>query len=127
MISFATDLTGCSIKKAAWVNIVVVIVLSLPCVLGFNVLSGFAPFGEGSTIMDLEDFLTSNTLLPIGSLIYLLFCTSRYGWGFKKFMAEANEGTGIKFLAWARVYVTYVLPVIMIVLFAAGYWSKFVG
>ena len=127
MISFATDLTGCSIKKAAWVNIVVVIVLSLPCVLGFNVLSGFAPFGEGSTIMDLEDFLTSNTLLPIGSLIYLLFCTSRYGWGFKKFMAEANEGTGIKFPAWARVYVTYVLPVIMIVLFAAGYWSKFVG
>ena len=67
------------------------------------------------------------TLLPIGSLIYLLFCTSRYGWGFKKFMAEANEGTGIKFPAWARVYVTYVLPVIMIVLFAAGYWSKFVG
>ena len=127
MISFATDLTGCSIKKAAWVNIVVVIVLSLPCVLGFNVLSGFAPFGDGSTIMDLEDFLTSNTLLPIGSLIYLLFCTSRYGWGFKKFMAEANEGTGIKFPAWARVYVTYVLPVIMIVLFAAGYWSKFVG
>lgn len=127
MISFATDLTGCSIKKAAWVNIVVVIVLSLPCVLGFNVLSGFAPFGEGSTIMDLEDFLTSNTLLPIGSLIYLLFCTSRYGWGFKKFMAEANEGTGIKFPAWARVYVTYVLPVVMIVLFAAGYWSKFVG
>ena len=127
MISFATDLTGCSIKKAAWVNIVVVIVLSLPCVLGFNVLSGFAPFGDGSTIMDLEDFLTSNTLLPIGSLIYLLFCTSRYGWGFKKFMAEANEGTGSKFLAWARVYVTYVLPVIMIVLFAAGYWSKFVG
>ena len=65
--------------------------------------------------------------LAVGSLIYLLFCTSRYGWGFKKFMAEANEGTGIKFPAWARVYVTYVLPVIMIVLFAAGYWSKFVG
>ena len=127
MISFATDLTGCSIKKAAWVNIVLVIVLSLPCVLGFNVLSDIAPFGEGSTIMDLEDFLTSNTLLPIGSMIYLLFCTSRYGWGFKKFMAEANEGMGIKFPAWARVYVTYILPVVMIVLFAAGYWAKFVG
>lgn len=97
IISFATDLTGCTIKKAVICNIVVIILLSVPCVLGFNLWSGFAPLGEGSTVLDLEDFILSNNLLPIGSMLYLLFCTSRYGWGFKKFMAEANEGEGIKF------------------------------
>lgn len=106
-------------------NLVVVIILSLPCALGFNVLSAVAPFGPGSTIMDLEDFIVSNNLLPLGSLVYLLFCTSRYGWGFKNFLAEADEGKGIKFPAWARVYVSYGIPIIVLVIFVQGYWSKF--
>lgn len=125
IVSFATDLTGCSIKKAVVVNMVVIILLSTPCVLGFNVWSFIQPLGAGSTILDFEDFLVSNNLLPLGSLVYLLFCTSRYGWGFKNFLAEANEGEGIKFPHWVRTYVSYGIPVIVLVIFFQGYWAKF--
>ena len=127
IISFATDLTGCSVRKAVAWNIVAIIILSVPCVLGFNLWSGFAPLGEGSTVLDLEDFILSNNLLTIGSMLYLLFCTSRYGWGFKNFMAEANEGEGIHFPAWARIYVSYILPLIVLGIFIQGYASKFMG
>ena len=127
IISFATDLTGCSVKKAVAWTIVVIIILSIPCVLGFNLWSGFAPLGEGSTVLDLEDFILSNNLLPIGSMLYLLFCTSRYGWGFKTFMKEANDGEGIHFPAWARIYVSYILPLIVLGIFIQGYASKFMG
>ena len=127
IISFATDLTGCSVRKAVAWNIVAIIILSVPCVLGFNLWSGFAPLGEGSTVLDLEDFILSNNLLPIGSMLYLLFCTSRYGWGFKNFMAEANEGEGIHVPAWARIYVSYILPLIVLGIFIQGYASKFMG
>ena len=78
------------------------------------------PFGEGSAVLDLEDFLVSNTILPLGSLVYLLFCTSRYGWGWKNFVAEADEGKGIRFPKWARVYVSYVLPLIVLFIFLMG-------
>ena len=125
IVSFATDLTGCSVKKAVVVNMIAVTLLSLPCVLGFNVWSNVTPFGPGSTILDLEDFIVSNNLLPLGSLVYLLFCTSRYGWGFKNFLGEANEGKGIKFPVWARVYVSYIIPVVVLYIFVQGYWSKF--
>lgn len=127
IVSFATDLTGCSVKKAVACNFAAIILLSIPCVLGFNVWKGIQPLGPGSTIQDLEDFIVSNNLLPIGSLIYLLFCTSRKGWGFDNFMAEANAGTGIRFPRWARVYVSYVLPLIILVIFLQGYWAKFFG
>ncbi len=127
IISFARDLTGCSIGKAVVWNIVVIILLSVPCVLGFNLWSGFTPLGPGSTVLDLEDFILSNNLLPIGSMLYLLFCTSRYGWGFKKFLAEANEGEGIRFPSWARIYVSYILPLIVLVIFIQGYWTKIFG
>ena len=127
IISFATDLTGCSVKKAVFWNIIAIILLSMPCVLGFNVWSGFQPLGPGTTIQDLEDFILSNNLLPIGSVLYLLFCTSRYGWGFKKFTAEANEGEGIHFPVWARIYVSYILPLIVLIIFIQGYASKFLG
>ncbi|GAA6294147.1 sodium-dependent transporter [Enterocloster asparagiformis] len=127
IISFATDLTGCTIKKAVLVNIVLIIILSVPCVLGFNLWSGFMPLGPESTVLDLEDFVLSNNLLPIGSMVYLVFCTSRYGWGFKNFLAEANEGKGLKFPAWARIYVSYILPLIVLLIFIQGYWSKFAG
>lgn len=125
IISFATDLTGCTVKKAALWNMVLVFALSLPCVLGFNLWSGFMPLGPGTNVLDLEDFIVSNNLLPIGSLVYLLFCTSRYGWGFEKFLAEANEGTGLRFPRMVRVYVTYILPLIVLGIFLQGYWSKF--
>ena len=123
ILSFAMDLTGCSRKKAVVVNLIAIIVLSLPCVLGFNVLSGLKL--PGGSVLDFEDFLVSNNLLPLGSLVYLLFCTSRYGWGFRNFMKEANTGEGIKFPSWARFYVSYILPVIVLVIFFMGYWSFF--
>ncbi len=125
IISFAIDLTGCGRKKAVLVNLVVIIVLSMPCVLGFNILSGFAPFGEGSTIMDLEDFIVSNNLLPIGSLIYLFFCVAKCGWGFDNFIKEANTGKGLKFPRAIRFYCKWILPIIVAVIFIMGYKEKF--
>lgn len=127
IIAFAMDLTNCSRAKAVVVNLIAIVILSLPCVLGFNVLSGFQPLGAGSNVLDLEDFIVSNNLLPLGSLVYLLFCTSRYGWGWKKFCKEANAGEGIKFPKWTRIYVSYILPLIVLFIFVQGYWSKFVG
>ena len=123
ILSFAMDLTGCSRKKAVAVNLVVIIILSMPCVLGFNVLSGLKL--PGGSVLDFEDFLVSNNLLPLGSLVYLLFCTSRYGWGFKNFMAEANLGKGLHFPKWARFYVSYILPLIVLAIFVLGYISFF--
>ena len=123
ILSFAMDLTGCSRKKAVTVNLMVIIILSMPCVLGFNVLSGLKL--PGGSVLDFEDFLVSNNLLPLGSLVYLLFCTSRYGWGFKNFMAEANLGKGLHFPKWARFYVSYILPLIVLAIFVLGYISFF--
>lgn len=125
ILSFAMDLTGCSRKKAVAVNLVVIMILSLPCVFGFNIWSSFQPLGAGSNVLDLEDFLVSNNLLPMGSLVYLAFCTSRYGWGFENFLEEANTGKGTKFPKWVRGYVTYILPLIVLFIFVQGYWSKF--
>jgi NSS family neurotransmitter:Na+ symporter len=101
------------------------LILALPCILGFNVLSGFTPFGEGTNVLDLEDFIVSNVLLPVGSLLFVLFCTSRYGWGWKKFTEEANTGKGLKVANWMRGYMSYVLPVIIIVLFVVGIYNFF--
>lgn len=125
IISFAIDLKGWSRKKSVIVNAIAIILLSMPCVLGFNLLSGFTPFGAGSNVLDLEDFIVSNNLLPLGSLIYLIFCTSRYGWGWKKFTEEADTGEGLKFPKWSRIYVTYILPLIVLFIFVQGYISKF--
>ncbi len=123
IISFAIDLAGWSRKKAVVVNLVAIIILSLPCVLGFNVLSGFQPLGAGSTVLDFEDFIVSNNLLPLGSLVYVFFCTSRYGWGWDNFLAETNAGEGPHFPKWLRPYVAYVLPVIVLIVFIQGYWA----
>ena len=125
IISFAIDLWGWSRKKAILVNLAVILVLSMPCVLGFNVLSSIQPLGAGTTIQDLEDFIISNNLLPIGSVLYLLFCTSRYGWGWKSFIAEADAGKGVKFPKWARFYETYILPIIVIAILIISYIQKF--
>lgn len=125
IMSCCMDLTGWSRKKTAAINIVLMILLSLPCVLGFNVWSGFQPFGAGSNVLDLEDFLVSNIWLPLGSLFYLLFCTSRYGWGWKNFKEEANEGGGFKVKDNIRFYVSYILPIIVLIIFALGIKDKF--
>ena len=125
IISFAQDLWGCSLKKAILFNIIVITLLSLPCALGFNVWSFITPFGEGSTIQDLEDFIISNNILPLGSLVYLLFCVTKYGWGWDNFMKEANEGKGIKFPKWPKFYITYILPLIVLFIFIQGYIDKF--
>ena len=125
IITFAMELTGCSRIKSVICNLVVILVLSVPCILGFNVWSGISPLGAGKNILDFEDFLVSNNLLPLGSLIYLLFCTSRYGWGWKKFTEEANSGQGIRFPKWARVYVSYILPLIVLFIFVQGYITMF--
>lgn len=112
-------------KKACLINCGLMLVLCLPCVLGFNVLSGFEPFKAGSTILDLEDFIVSNILLPVGSLIFVIFCTSRYGWGFNKFKDEANIGKGLKVKDWMKPYMTFVLPVIIFIIFAFGLYNFF--
>ena len=127
IISFSMDLFGTSRTKAVLVNGIFIILLSLPCVLGFNLWSGIQPIGAGSTIQDLEDFIVSNNLLPLGSMVYLLFCTSRYGWGWDKFTKEADTGIGIKFphTRWVRIYVSYILPLIVLFVFFMGYYQKF--
>lgn len=119
------DLWGWSRKKTVLVNIFVVILLSLPCVLGFNLFKDFHPLGGTSNILDLEDFLVSNNLLPLGSLVYLLFCVTRYGWGWDNFIEEANAGRGIKFPRRIRGYLTFVLPLIVLFIFIQGYITKF--
>ena len=125
IISCTSDMLGCSRKKSCIINGLLMFILSLPCALGFNVLSGIQPFGAGSTIMDLEDFLVSNIILPIGSLCYIIFCVSKFGWGWKNFKAEANSGKGVKIADWMRGYMTYVLPVIILILFAVSLFNFF--
>ena len=127
IISFGMDLWGWSRKKAVIVNIVLITVLSIPCALGFNLWSGIQPLGAGSNIMDIEDFIVSNNLLPLGSLVYLFFCVTRYGWGWDNFMNEVNAGQGMKFPRWIRFYVTFILPLIVLFIFVQGYVSKFFG
>lgn len=112
-------------RKIIRAGIPVMILLSLPCVLGFNVWSGFMPFGPGTGVLDLEDFFVSYNLLPLGSLVYLAFCTSRYGWGWKNFLREADTGRGVAFPQWIRYYVTYILPLIVLVIFLNGYYALF--
>lgn len=125
IISCTMDLTGWSRKKSCLINGILLSVLSLPCTLGFNVLSGIQPFGEGSNIMDLEDFLVSNIILPVGSLVFILFCASKKGWGWDNFVNEANAGKGIKVKKFMRGYMTYILPVIVFIVFVLGLYNFF--
>ena len=124
ILACTMDLTGWNRKKASIVNCIVVLILSLPCALGFNVLSFIEPMGKGTSFLDLEDFLVSNLILPIGSFIFVLFCISKRGWGFDKFVAEANKGKGIKVKPWMRGYMTYVLPVIVMAFILIGLFYK---
>lgn len=125
IIACFTDIFNVSRKKACLINGVLMLVLSLPCLLGFNLLSYIKPFGDGSNIMDLEDFIVSNILLPLGSLVFVLFCVSKKGWGFNNFMCEANQGKGLKVKKWMKGYMSYVLPIIIIILFVFSMYNFF--
>ena len=118
--SCTADLFGWSKRRCCIFNGILLFVLSLPCALGSNLLSFVTPFGEGSNIMDLEDFTVSNVLLPLGSFVTVLFCVSRRAWGWNRFTNEANKGLGIKVQGWMRAYMTYVLPCIVLALFIIG-------
>jgi len=120
IISCSCELFGWERKQSCLINGIALFVLSLPCILGFNVWSHIQPLGAGSGIMDLEDFIVSNLLLPGGSLIYVLFCVTRYGWGWNNFVKEANEGKGLKVAQWMRPYMTFVLPLIILVILIMG-------
>ena len=125
IVACTQDLFGWSRKKACIVNGVLLFVLSLPCCLGFNVLSFIQPLGEGTNIMDLEDFLVSNIILPLGSLVVVLFCMLKKGWGWDSFLSEANTGKGLKLGRFLKGYMTFVLPAMIIVLFVIGIVMKF--
>lgn len=127
IISYGIDLFGWSRKKAVIINLVGIPLLSLPAILGFNVLSGFMPFGAGSNIMDLEDFIVSNNILPLGSVVYVMFCVSKYGWGWDNFIKEVNTGKGLKFPGGIRFYMLVVIPVVIVVIYLKGYYDKFAG
>ena len=114
-----SEMTGWSRKKTCLICCAGIFLLGLPCLLGYNLWQNVRPIA-GHDILDSEDFLVSNLMLPLGSLIFILFCTTRYGWGWEKFMKEANEGTGLKVAKWMRPYMTYVLPVIVFVIFVIG-------
>ena len=119
IVSCVSELTGWDRKKTCLVCGIGIFLLSLPCVLGYNVWSNVRPIA-GRDILDSEDFIVSNLLLPGGSLLFVIFCTTRYGWGWDKFLAEANEGTGLKVAKWMRPYMTYVLPLIVAVILVVG-------
>ena len=93
--------------------------------LGYNVLSSFQPLGDGTSVLDLEDFLISSTIMPIGSLLFVLFCSRRSGWGWDGFIGEADSGKGVKFPKWLKAYVRWMLPLLIAVIFAKGYWDIF--
>ena len=125
IVAFGMDLLKWSRKKSVIVNVIALIILALPCALGSNVLSFIQPLGSGTTILDFEDFLVSNNILPIGCLIYVLFCTTKFGWGYDNFIEEANQGKGIKFPKKLRLYFTVVLPILIIFIFIQGYIAIF--
>lgn len=125
IICCGMELTGWSRRKSSLVNLVLIILLSLPCVLGFSVWSGGFLNAFGGTVLDLEDFIVSNLFLPLGSLIYLLFCVTRYGWGWDNYAREANTGDGMKVRGWMRTYLTWVLPLIVVFIFLFGLYDKF--
>ncbi|MBO5432973.1 MAG: sodium-dependent transporter [Clostridia bacterium] len=120
ILACVRELTGWGRKKACIICGVAILILSLPCALGFNLWSEFVPFASGSSVLDLEDFLVSNCFLPIGALCYVLFCVTKKGWGFKNFMAEANTGEGMKVKKWMKPYMTFVLPAIIVFVFIIG-------
>lgn len=127
IISYCVDVYGMPRRRATVVNGLLIWLLSFPCLLGFNEWSGFQPLGKGTGILDLEDFIVSGHLLPLGSVIFLIFCCYKRGWGWNNFLAEADQGEGLKFPRWLRGYLTYVLPAVVLFVFVQGYVKLFGG
>ncbi|MDL2260281.1 sodium-dependent transporter [Deltaproteobacteria bacterium OttesenSCG-928-K17] len=125
IVAYGIDNWKLSRRASVGVNLILMLILATPCALGFNVLADFQPLGPGSVVLDLEDFIVSNNLLPLGSLIFVLFCSSRYGWGWDKFVAEADTGRGLKFPSYLKPYFKYVLPIIILIIFIQGYYEIF--
>ena len=119
IISFSMDMFGMERKKASVINFVIVLIASLPCVLGYNVWSNLHLIG-GRDVLDSEDFIVSNLLLPIGSLIYLLFCVTKMGWGFDKYLDECNQGSGLRFGKWLKPYFQFILPILILIIIVQG-------
>ena len=120
IIASCMDKWGISRKKASLINGVIILIGSVPAVLGYNVWSSFQPRGAGSTVLDLEDFIVSNLLLPGGAVVFLLFCMTGWGWGFENYLSEVNTGKGLKMPRFLRGYLTYVMPCIMLVIIIIG-------
>lgn len=132
VIAVFENIVACFMDRFGWSRhssvafmTVTILLLSIPCALGFNVWSEFQPLGAGTGVLDLEDFIVSNNLLPIGALVYLTFCVTKYGWGWDKFIAEADTGKGAKFPKSMRFYFTYIVPVIILLILGMGYYQTF--
>ena len=126
IIACICELTGWSRKKTSLITFIGMVLLNIPFILGNNVWSSFKAFGiEGKDVSDLEDFFVSTIMLPLGSLIYVIYCTQRFGWGWDNFIGEANTGKGLKFPKWIRGYVTFVLPLIILLIFVLGLIAYF--
>lgn len=121
LVSFVSDTFHISRKKSSIINFIIVFITSLPCMFGFNLLSGVNLLGMD--ILDMEDFVVSNILLPLGSLVYLLFCVTKFGWGFDNYYNECNTGKGMKLPRIVKPYLQYVLPILILIVFA----QKFIG
>ena len=126
ILSCVQELTNFSKIKTCIICGIGMFILSIPCVLGFNLWSSFTPLGQGTGILDLEDYIVSNILLPLGSLVIVIFCTHKFGWGFKNYMEEANQGKGFKVQKWMRFYMSYILPVIVGVIAIISIVSPFI-
>lgn len=119
IISFCIDMFKISRTKSVIINAVIILIASLPCVFGFNIWSGFELFGQN--VLGMEDFLVSNILLPVGSLIYLLFCVTKFGWGFDNYLTECNTGKGMKFAGFLKPYFQFVLPILVLIVLVQGF------
>ena len=119
LISFSIDMFNLRRTKAVIINAIIMLIGCLPCIFGFNILSGFSIFGKG--VLDIEDFIVSNLLLPVGAFLYSLFCSTKFGWGFDGYLNECNQGKGIKFPRFIKPYVKYILPVLVLIVFISGF------
>ena len=125
IVKMTHDATEWERKKCVLVNLIGVAVLSIPAVLGYNILSGIQPLGAGSTIMDLEDFIVSYNILPLGSILFVLFCVRKNGWGWDNFVAEVNTGKGMSLSHKLRWYMNYIVPTLGILIYLGGYYDMF--
>lgn len=126
ILTCTQEMFGWERKKACLIDGLAIFALSLPCIFGYNLWASFQPLGAGSAVLDLEDYIVSNILLPLGSLIFVIYCTNKKGWGWDNFLNEANQGKGLKVRRWMRVYMKYVLPIIMGAILIIGVVSPFI-